>query len=378
MPDPLRAWPLEAVEAILTAHAARFGVARVSEITRLDGVGAPVVAAIRRDPIAESVSVASGRGDTVPAARVAALAEALERYCAEPRGRLAIVTARTGELTGRALPPRALIPAVEIADDAVLEWCRGETLDGEPIWVPVNAVVFPYEPGPGAIALFAGHTHGLAVGATRDEAIVHGLLECIERDAHSRAVALASVGRGDEVPVLAPGRVRAAAGPQIERLERAGLRWLARDVTCDTQVPAVLATVAEGSWSHVGAAAHPDPHAALVRALDEAAQARLVDIQGAREDLRERDPAGPDRWFLDAGGAASGDLPGSTAPGSLAEVLGWLAQRLAAVGVAPIVVDLGLPDVELCVVRAIAPGLETWAYDPSRAGSRARTWLGPR
>lgn len=74
MPDPLRAWPLEAVEAILTAHAARFGVARVSEITRLDGVGAPVVAAIRRDPIAESVSVASGRGDTVPAARVAALA----------------------------------------------------------------------------------------------------------------------------------------------------------------------------------------------------------------------------------------------------------------------------------------------------------------
>lgn len=378
MIDPLRARPLEAVEAILTAHAARFGVARVSEITRLDGIGAPVVAAIRRDPIGESVSVASGRGDTIPAARVAALAEALERYCAEPRGRLAMVTARVGELTGHALPPRALIPAAEVAEDAVLEWCRGETLDGEQLWVPANAVVFPYVPGPGAIALFAGHTHGLAVGATRDEAIVHGLLECIERDAYSRAVALASVGRGDEVPVLAPGCVRAVAGPRIARLERAGLTWLARDVTCDTQVPVVLATVAEGSWSHVGAAAHPDPRAALVRALDEAVQARVVDIQGAREDLAEREPAGPDRWFLNGEGAATVDLPRTTAPGSLDEVLAWLAQRLAAVGVAPIAVDLGLPDVELCVVRAIAPGLETWAYDPSRVGSRARTWLLPR
>jgi ribosomal protein S12 methylthiotransferase accessory factor YcaO len=41
------------------------------------------------------------------------------------------------------------------------------------------------------------------------------------------------------------------------------------------------------------------------------------------------------------------------------------------------VVDLSLPEVDLCVVRAIAPGLETWAYDPSRIGSRARTWLRP-
>jgi thioglycine synthase len=382
--DPLRAWPIDEVDAILTANTRHFGVARISEIMRLDRLGLPVVSVMRRDPVGESVSVVSGKGDSVRAARVAALAEALERYCAEPRGRLAIVTARASELPGRVLAASQLILAVDERADHELEWCEGITLDGVTLWVPVNAVVFPYHPSERARALFAAHTHGLAVGSTRSEAIVHGLLECIERDAYSRAVALASVGRGDDVPVLAPGSVRDHAGVQIARIERAGLRWLARAVTCDTRVPTILATIAEGTWSHAGVAAHPDPRVALARALDEAAQSRLVDIQGAREDLLARDPEGADRWFLEAGSAETIDVmqvealvpSGATDP--IDGALTGLTQRLSAIGIEPIVVDLSLSEVALHVVRVIAPGLETWAYDPSRVGSRALGWLRPR
>jgi ribosomal protein S12 methylthiotransferase accessory factor len=128
---------------VLTAAATRF-VARVN--TRLDELGLPTVSVTRRDPLGESVSVTSGKGDTARAARVSALAEALERYCAEPRGRLEIVTRRVDELSGRVLAPSSLIATTEIRTEDRLDWCHGMTLHGEPIWVPVNAVEFPINP----------------------------------------------------------------------------------------------------------------------------------------------------------------------------------------------------------------------------------------
>src|SRR5947208_11910034 len=97
--DPLRARSLAEVDRLLTAAADRFGVVRIAEITRLDRLGIPAVSVTRRDPIAPSVSVCTGKGDDVVEARVAGLAEALERYCAEPRGRLEIVTCPARELS---------------------------------------------------------------------------------------------------------------------------------------------------------------------------------------------------------------------------------------------------------------------------------------
>src|SRR6185369_10685798 len=73
----------------------------------------------------------------------------------------------------------------------------------------------------------------------------------------------------------------------------------------------------------------------------------------------------------------------STAPvsvpapaGAISDALATLAARLAALDppVEPLYVDLSLAGVDLAVVRVVAPGLETWAHDPSRIGPRARAW----
>lgn len=383
--DPLRARSLAALadvaalDRLLTASADRFGVARIAEITRLDRLGIPAVSVTRRDPIGESISVCTGKGDTALAARVAGLAEALERYCAEPRGRLEIVTCRAAELDGDAIAPGDLIPGPGVDLDRPIDWCRGARLGGAPVWVPVNAVVFPYLPSPGAERLFAAHTHGLAAGASRDEAIVHGLLECIERDCYARAVALASTGRGEQVPILDPAAPGAAlAGELISKIRRAGLRVLLRDLTADTAVPAALCVIAEGTLAHMGMAAHLDPALALRAAVLEAAQSRATDLQGAREDLPPRDePADP--WFLEPGAAPVVPWPAPSGPVTLDAGRAALVARLAALvpPIEPAFVDLSLPGVDLAVVRVVAPGLESWAHDPSRIGPRAQAWLTP-
>jgi len=441
--DPLRARSLAELDRLLSASADRFGVARIAEITRLDRLGLPAVSVTRRDPIGESVSVCTGKGDSLLEARVAGLAEALERYCAEPRGRLAIVTCPARELTGELLAPARLIPRPDADLDGALDWCRGARLDGSPVWLPVNAVAFPYLPSPAAQRLFAAHTHGLAAGADRDEAIVHGLLECIERDAYARAVALASTGRGAQVPVIDP-IPDAPPAELLARIRSAGLHVLLRDLTADHAVPVVLCVISDGNLAHMGIAAHLDPDRALRDAVLEAAQSRVTDLQGAREDLPPRDGI-VDPWFVERGDApiipwptaatsafatsaplasapasaastapasppsastapastpststAPASLPSATAPafppsastapvsvpapaGAISDALATLAARLAALDppVEPLYVDLSLAGVDLAVVRVVAPGLETWAHDPSRIGPRAQAWLAP-
>ncbi len=375
--DPLRTRDLIATDLVLTAAAARFGVTRLAEITRLDEPGLPIASAVRGDPIGASVSVASGKGGSPLAARVAALAEALERYCAEPRGRLPQVVARPGELAGRSLDPRRLILPQEFDPAWRIDWCRGTTLDDAAIWVPVNAVVFPYHPSPEAVRLLAAHTHGLAAGSTRAEAVVHGLLECIERDAYARAVALASTGRGDAVPIVDLDAARREVPDRIERLSAAGLHIQLRDITADTAVVTILCTISDGELCHLGVASHPDGRRALDRAIDEAAQSRLVDLQGAREDLPPRDGPPVDPWFVSAGRAPAVGVPEGWPPRGVAETLGELRDRLGGLDIEPLVVDLSLPGVDMAVVRVITPGLEVWAFDPSRIGSRARAWLTP-
>jgi YcaO-like protein with predicted kinase domain len=376
--DPLRSRPLAEIERLLLESADTFGVARVGSITRLDAIGIAIATAIRRDPLGVSVSVCGGRGDNELEARVGALGEALERFAAEPRGRSESVIARYGGLGRPCIDPRLLVPARWADLSGPIEWYEGRGLDDCELWVPASAVLFPYDPGDSAIRLFAAHTHGLAVGATSQEAIAHALLECIERDAYSRALALASIGRGSAVPVIDPLAV--AANQRVRRVLAAGLSLMLRDLTADTGCPVILATIADRGEVHLGLAAHPWAEQALSTAVAEAAQSRLTDIQGAREDLEDKElHARADPWFLERGEADLVALPGPLDVATAAETVAELTARLQALGLpAPIVVDRSVEGVDLSVVRVVAPELETWAFDPERVGRRAREWLSPK
>jgi YcaO-like protein with predicted kinase domain len=385
--SPDRPWcrrrSLSEMAAILEASASRFGVARIGAITRLDGLGIPAVTVVRADPVGESVSVCTGKGATELEARVGALAEALERYCAEPRDRIEIITAPRQTQAPNALAPELLTLPADATKDAPLDWVRGSTLAGaasRAIWIPANAVFFPYRPRSGASALFASHTTGIATGATVEEALVFGLLECIERDAYSRAVALASAGRGEEIPVIAIDDGRRVASEEIDALVRSGMRFLIRDLTCDTGVPTYLCTISDGFHAHSGCTARPNAVHALREAIREATQSRLTDIQGAREDLAERGLQSEiDDWFLQPGASPTAAVRQGWCEDDAVAVLDRLNRQLRVLPqpVETVWVDLSLEGVDAAVVRAITPGLEIWAFDPTRAGMRGQSWLCP-
>jgi ribosomal protein S12 methylthiotransferase accessory factor len=359
-------------------------VTRLTDLTRLDRIGVPVFAAIRGNPMGEAVSVSTGKGWTADAAELGALAEALERYCAEPRSRLPIARARHAELDGESLAPQTfpVDPNLPPSPDATLEWVRGSRIGGgEPVWIPANAVFFPYEPRP-LTAFFAANTNGLAAGETVEDAICHGLLECIERDAYARALLLATLGKGDLTPPLRPTDL----GPRLTEISAAlaadGFALLFRDVTADTGVPTVLCTISdrevvEDRRVHYGCAARLLGTTAGEDAFLEAVQSRSTDLQGAREDLTDpRDEPPPHRWFVDGDDETHARPPtGEAAANSGASITRLLA-GLERVGIHDAAfVELSTETFPLRVVRVVVPALEIWADDPHRRGKRFLQWM---
>ena len=271
------------------------------------------------------------------------------------------------------------------------------------MYVPLNAVVCPYEPAAGCVATFLSSTHGLAAGNTYGEAICHGLCEVIERDSESLADAaselspvveslLGTVTGGASARALAPPRQAplidlATLPPRalglVRKLQRAGLAVYLRDVTAATGIAALTCTIVERlldgrAVSHGGAGAHPDARIAVSRALTEAAHSRVGHIQGGREDLPDLDH-GPVKLEEHRRGEPEvrpySSLP-SREHATVAEDIAYILTRLAADGFRQVVaVDLTRLELGIPVVRVVVPGAGTWSMFFSHVG-RAR--LGER
>lgn len=371
-----------------------FGISRVANITGLDRLGIPVFTACR--PNSRSLSVFQGKGPSADAARVSAVMEAYETWCAESID-LPLRFASVEELrfTHRLIDLEALpLASVEGLDAGrPFLWIEGEDLiGGGRLWLPYETVHANYAlPEPPHSAAFAATTNGLASGNTRDEALLHALMEVIERD----AVTLWKLGP-DGWSGRSAVRPETVADPAcrwlLERFAEAGIDHAIFDVTSDLGVPAFLCLIDDPSGetgaAELGAGAHPAPEVALARALTEAAQARATFIAGAREDIPDEDYAPEMREARSA--AARGVLEGLRPERSFADVRSVetasfaddVAATLAALERAgltqAVAVEIGKPAFGLAVVRVVVPGLEA-AFEGPRSeyvpGRRAAALL---
>lgn len=121
-------------------------------------------------------------------ARLAAVGEVLERYCAGfvPDG-LPVATVRD---LGRdhAMPSGDSFGGLPLGANDPVRWVRGQRLaDGEPCWVQASAVYFPYRCHALEPPRSRGGSEGLAAGASWEAAVEHAAHERIERDALIRA-----------------------------------------------------------------------------------------------------------------------------------------------------------------------------------------------
>ncbi|TCM54234.1 ribosomal protein S12 methylthiotransferase accessory factor [Rhizobium sp. PP-F2F-G48] len=345
---------------------AAFGITRIARHTGLDRIGIPVWCAYM--PNARSIVVAQGKGATDADARTSAVMEALERAVAcDPA--VAVLTASLAALKarGQAFHPLSGLVASghePLAPDDETDWVEGQDLlTGEPVLVPLQAVTLDRTIRHGR---FWQSSDGLASGNTLDEAIFHGLMERVERDAHALwllrplAARLATcVSPSDfDCPVI-----RALEG----QIAAAGLKLRLFDATSDLGIPCFSAYLGPeasrlaGALKHVdvtfGAGTHPVPRQAVLRAITESAQSRLTYISGARDDVFPEDY---DRPLADSTRQAMLAEPRAWTPSTLpassgAALVGALHARGAGLMIA---VRLSRPDLPFAVAKVLAPALE--------------------
>lgn len=265
------------------------GIARVTEITRMDRLGLPVYASIR--PRGRTLRVHAGKGLTRGEARTGALMEAIEYAVAErhslrgPDGIVPLESLLVQWPAGMRLLDFAPRIGARISTVATVGVVRCEHLGHrESVFLPAELVLVPYDRR-GEPALFGWSTNGLASGNSLDEATLHGLLEILERDALAIDKARNLSARIPSSDLPAPFRRWASEWMQM------GVELIVRSIPNAFGLPCFEAHLHDPASFEIdlsrGSGLHPDIEIALARAVCEAAQSRLSFIHGGRDDIAD-------------------------------------------------------------------------------------------
>ncbi|HZF08322.1 MAG TPA: YcaO-like family protein [Thermoanaerobaculia bacterium] len=340
------------------------GVTRVADLTRLDRVGIPVFQAVR--PASRNLAVAQGKGATPAAARVSAAMEALELWHAECLDDLPQTAVSLREMrSANALPLRDLRwhPGVRPLDAVPIRWIEAEPLGGgEPLWLPRQMLELDFRlPDAFEVLMFVKTSSGLASGNCREEAVLHGLCELVERHGLARFLR----DRSTAVPIAPESVTDESCRELIGRCRATGARLALWDATWEAGVPTLIAEFVlpdlPSSWR--GAGCHPAPEVALSRALTEAAQSRLTYISGARDDLifeaNEADEEADRVWqgFVEHPEGRRFTEVVSLATESVDDDLAQVLSRLGSLGLTACAVDLTRRGIGLPVFFVYVPGL---------------------
>jgi ribosomal protein S12 methylthiotransferase accessory factor len=364
------------------------GITRIANLTGLDRVGVPVAMAVR--PNARSVSISQGKGVTLAAAKASAVMESLEVWHAERIVKpLKLASAREMRGEHRIADVSQLPRAAggRYSDALPLLWIEAEDLmDGGSVWVPFELASANYTlPLPTGSGCFQANTNGLASGNHWLEAVSHALCEVVERDARTL---WQRASRIQDQRVLDPDGIDdPACRSVLARIAAAGLSARIWDITTDIGVASFACVVSgrdeDDADPELGSGSHPVKHIALLRAITEACQARLIYIAAARDEYY------PDLYTAAARRARReifGRMLETQAPqctyahvpsfesASIEADLRWMLARLRAAGIEQVcAVDLTRAALGIAVARVIVPGLEgalDEAYTPGRRALR--------
>jgi ribosomal protein S12 methylthiotransferase accessory factor len=330
-----------------------------------------------------------GKGSTAEQGEASALMEAIERYSGIFQGDEIRATRRFIDFpSGDAIRPNDVL----LFSDAQLRQARGPMTDPDtppapapfdpsaelewsPVWslrdkqfryLPTGLLYFFYK-GPSAYWTHAD-SNGCAAGNTREEAIVQGFLELVERDAYAIWWYNRLQRPEADLRQFDDSYIRDLQ----TQLAEAGRRLWVLDVTSDLGIPTFV-TVAhwmEGSQEFIdfGSGAHFDARIAVLRAMTELSQFLSIGLMGARsQNPSSQDSSGDgfplfrlqDHPYL----TPSGTSVVRSDVGAKFGRLDTREQVTACVNIAKregldfLVLDQTRPDIEVPVVRVIVPGL---------------------
>jgi len=361
----------------------KVGISRIEDITGRDKLNIPVYLAHRPGTEAGAAPVHTGKGLTGDQARVSVLMEAIERYSAEikeeDRAKFRFESYKEGNSENKVEPSSLILSALsKVTPDSKIEWCEGYDLMVEDeVLLPANAVYHPYTTTRGG-RLFMSDSNGIASGNNLEEAIFHGMMEVIERDALSYAEIKKDAGKR-----IAIEEDDGLIYELKERFNSQGIEthfwYIPTDVGFPTVVLALDSPEKDANLLVYGAGTHSDPRIAAIRAITEAAQSRLMRIVKGGSGITPVDYETVKRmnrhWFEakdgDKDAVRLSELPylaTDTIDGDIKIAL----ERLRAIEKRVLVVDLTREEIGIPVVRVVIPGFEVYARNPERLGHRYR------
>ncbi|MCY1045121.1 YcaO-like family protein [Corallococcus sp. bb12-1] len=300
--------------AFRSALATALGVTRVARVTGLDRTGVEVACAVR--PGGHVLQVCNGKGLTFEDAARGALLETAELWAAETVRPERLRWGTRAELERAGAPVwgvESLGSAGQVAvprlagPDVRLAWCEAKDARSDaPVWVPAQGVYCPpsgtVELGPVSVGWT---TNGSGAHPDSERALLHALLEATERDQLSRALPEGWTEAGVVKRMVRPESLRDGAPRTAalwEALHARGFHAYLFDVTPAPRgrggrgavgLPVAAAVLVDAEEGPVpltaGYACALERDEALLKALLEAAQSRLTDIHGAREDVEAAD-----------------------------------------------------------------------------------------
>ncbi len=301
-----------------------------------------------------------GKGTSGGQALVSACMEFVERASAKMRPEDSLLEAAYTEIASDACDPClfSLSPEAAFVPAKKIDWIWGYSLTrSQPVLVPANLVFFPYEAGHDEKTISWTDSNGLASGNNLEEAVLHGILELVERD----AVVISEYNR------LPQEEIRTEGFPVevlrlLERLAASGYAFSFRAVPTDIPIPAVAAFLQkkkEPEKCCVAFGCHLDPSLAVSRALTEAVQLLPPSINQeewyqAESAERYTDPPLREIAFDGLKSLASSDLKDN---------IETCVALLRSIDSEVIVVDLSLPDIPFPAVRVLATGLQPLPHE---------------
>ncbi|HTI27854.1 MAG TPA: TOMM precursor leader peptide-binding protein, partial [Kutzneria sp.] len=195
-----------------------------------------------------------GRTRDFTSCRATAIAEALERLGGQwPWGKRTVVRGSYAELSSDAVDPRSFglcvperyaepdCPFQPFTEDAVVSWVWAYSFgQARPVLVPETHAYYRTALQPGA----AGEkpftyeiSNGCALGGCLEEAVLHGILEVVERDAFLLTWYARLPVPEVDLPTVPDRRIPLVA----ERIERTGYRVRVFDTTLAEALPAFFA-----------------------------------------------------------------------------------------------------------------------------------------
>jgi YcaO-like protein with predicted kinase domain len=304
-----------------------------------------------------------GKGTTRAQTVASACLEFFERQCAKPRPDDIILEASYTEIAPTACDPRLFgLPSnPPFRPDEPIDWVWGYSLTrSEAVRVPANLVFLPYEADRESKFIAWNDSNGLAAGNCIEEAILHAILEVIERDA-------AMIDEYNDLPRdrIAPRGLARGACDILSSLEAQGYACSFKSAMTDMPFPAVsafLQKTGDPAQCCVAFGCHLDPGLAMSRALTEAVQLMPPSVN-------------QEEWYRSGASARhAAPAPNTIPPGAMqnlasGEILADIrmcAAILKEFGSEVIVVDLSLPDIPFPTVRVLATGLQPLLHDGQR------------